>query len=350
MRAPVLRSFAVFIFAMFVHTFGQAAEGPPGRESPPVQLEPGPQLALLGQSLEQETADRQRYRLHAAALNNRVADALRLIERGVPADVRDRQGTTSLMVAAAFGNGEVADILIEHGADPNARGGVNGATPLHFAAMAGHPAVVNLLLANGARIDIGDYLGDAPLHYAAFYNRGAMIELLAAAGADVNLTNHAGLTPFSLASRHGRMAAMATFSHLGAREGGLVEATNAGDLVRVGKLISEGADVNAPGLWGTPLHMAAAKGYVAIAAALLDAHADMEATGDPSDARPLHVAALVNDAPMAAFLIERGADTGARDAEGRTPLVVAAAFASDAVVELLLHRSASRPAIDFTSQ
>lgn len=350
MKAPFLRSVAVLIFAMSVHTFGQAAEGPPGLASPAAPPESGVQLALLGQGLGHEAAPRPRYRLHAAALDNRVADALGLIERGVPVDVRDAQGATPLMVAAAFGNREVAEVLIGHGADPNARDSVNGATPLHFAAMAGHSALVNLLLASGARIDIRDSLGETPLHYAAFYNRADMIELLATAGANLDLPSHAGLTPFSLASRHGRMAATAALSGRGAREGSLIDAVNAGDLVRVRKLIAEGADVSASGLWGTPLHMAVAKGYVAIAAALLDAHADLESAGDPSDAHPLHVAALVDEAAMAAFLLERGADLEARDAEGRTPLMVAEAFASGAVAELLLLRSARPAAIDVTSR
>lgn len=339
MGALILRSATVLIFALSFHAFGYAADGPPDLARPPAtRLDSGTVLALLGQGIEHEAARPLRHPLHAAALSDRVAEALRLIDQGMSADERDPNGNTPLMVAAAFGNAEVAAALIERGADPNAHDGVHGATPLHFAAMAGYPAVVKLLLAHGARIGIHDSLGDVPLHYAALYNRGAVIELLAAAGADLNTPDNAGLTPFSLASRHGRMAGAATLSRLGAREGGLIAAVNAGDLVRVLKLIREGADVNATDLSGTVLHVAAAKGYIAIAAVLLDAGADIEATADPARAHPLHLAALVDDAPMAAFLIERGADVAARDGEGRTPLMVADAFHSAAVAELMLLR------------
>lgn len=338
MGTLILRNTAIILALSFCAS-AHAAAAPANPAAPPVvRPDPGTQLALLGQGKDYGPSRPLRHPLHSAALYDRVADVLRLIEGGTSADERDSTGTTPLMVAAAFGSEDAAGILIERGADPNAHDGIHGATPLHFAAMAGQGGVVKLLLAHGARLDIRDLLGETPLHYAALYNRGGTIELLAAAGADLNLTNGAGLTPFSLASRHGRVAGAATLSRLGAREGGLGAAVNAGDLVRVLKLIREGADVNATDLSGTALHVATAKGYIAIAAALLDAGADIEATADPARAHPLHLAALVDDAPMAAFLIERGADVAARDGEGRTPLMVADAFHSAAVAELMLLR------------
>src|SRR5688572_5031416 len=53
------------------------------------------------------------------------------------ADVRqtDRSGWTALHLAAGSGRGEVARLLLKHGADPNAAS-VGGATPLHSAAAA----------------------------------------------------------------------------------------------------------------------------------------------------------------------------------------------------------------------
>jgi ankyrin repeat protein len=345
MGTLILRSAAASILVVLLqvpaHVAAAAANPTAALASRP---DPGAQLALLGQGKDYGPSRPLRHPLHSAALYDRMVDVLRLIEGGTPADERDSTGTTPLMVAAAFGSEEAAGILIASGADPNAHDGIHGATPLHFAAMAGQGVVVRLLLAHGARLDIRDWLGETPLHYAAVYNRGSMIELLAAAGADLNLANNAGLTPFNLASRHGRTAGAAMLSRLGARQGGLGEAVNAGDLVRVLKLIRGGADVNQPELPGTALHLAAAKGYIAIAAALLDAHADIEATGDPARARPLHLAALVGDAPMAAFLIARGADAEARDGEGRTPLMVADAFHNAAVMELLLLRGVEAPA------
>jgi ankyrin repeat protein len=341
MGTLVFRAAAGLFLAVSLSTTGHAAGGPvaPG-PSPFATPDSGTQVALLGQGVEDQPDRPWRNVLHAAALNNRVDDALRLIRRGMAVDSTDQAGTTALMVAAAFGNADVAEALLDAGANPNAHDAANRTAPLHFAALAGHAAVIELLLARGAAIEIRDAHGESPLHYAAYYNRGAMIETLAASGADLNARDHAGMTPFDLASRHGRMAAVSALSRLGAREGGLLEAVNAGDLIRVRKLIGEGANVDESDLAGSPLHLAAAKGYVAIAAALLDARADIEAAGYPAGAHPLHLAALVNDAPMAAFLVESGSDVEARDGLGRTPLMVAVAFAGDAVADLLLRLGA----------
>jgi ankyrin repeat protein len=337
MGTLLLRAAAGLFLAVSLSTTGHAAgaltDPPPSRLA---TLNPGTQVALLGQGIEDQPDRPWRNVLHAAALNNRVDDALRLIRRGMSVDTTDRAGTTALMVAAAFGNVDVAEALLDAGANPNAHDAANRTAPLHFAALAGHAAMVKLLLARGAAVEIRDGHGESPLHYAAYYNRGAMIETLAGSGADLDARDHAGMTPFDLASRHGRMAAVSALSRLGAREGGLSEAVNAGDLIRVRKLIGEGANVDEADLAGSPLHLAAAKGFVAIAAALLDAHADIEAADYPAGAHPLHLAALVNDAPMVAFLVESGADVEARDALGRTPLMVAVAFASDAAADLLL--------------
>jgi uncharacterized protein len=57
------------------------------------------------------------------------------------------------------------------------------------------------------------------------------------------------------------------------------------------QLLAGGADVNEKDLFGTPLHLAAAKGELAIAVILIDRGADLEATGEPEGAHPLHTAA-----------------------------------------------------------
>src|SRR6185295_11266129 len=79
----------------------------------------------------------QSFPLHAAALNDDVPAAIRLIAGGIAVDVRDHEGRTPLMVAAAFGNAKVAATLLAEGASPRAHDRAYGDTPLHFAALAG---------------------------------------------------------------------------------------------------------------------------------------------------------------------------------------------------------------------
>jgi ankyrin repeat protein len=62
---------------------------------------------------------------------------------------------------------------------------------------------------------------------------------------------------------------------------------------------------------------------------------------------PLHWAALQDQARVVASLLDQGANPDARDPEGRTPLIVAAAFGSHAAAEVLLERGADPRLRDF---
>jgi ankyrin repeat protein len=122
------------------------------------------------------------------------------------------------------------------------------------------------------------------------------------------------------------------WSSSAARAGELTDAVKADDPQRIQALISGGADVNELDRFGTPLHMAVARGSVEIARVLIDAGADLEAEGSLG-ARPLHTAALGNQAAVAALLIERGAEVDTRDSKGMTPLIVAASYGHVEIAE-----------------
>ncbi len=277
------------------------------------------------------------YPLHWAALTDQAAVAGQLIDRGTPVDARDGQGRTPLMVAAAFDSVSVAKLLLSRGADPLARDTANGNTPLDFAAAAGKVEVAKLLLVHGVSVRAqAPQRGETPLHYAALYGHLKMIKFLVAEGADINAPDNTGVRPLQYARMRRQWLAVEALLELDARPDDLNDAVNAGDVARIQDLVAHGADVNAPNLFGTPLHLAAATGQTWIAWMLIDAGADLEAEGDPGRAHPLHLAALSNHPATAALLIERGADLDARNVEGRTPLSVAAAYGNVAVAETLL--------------
>ena len=288
------------------------------------------------------------FALHAAALADdatRIGDLVRL---GYDVDQRDRYGKTPLMVAAAFGNRAAANALLDLGAGLAVADTATGARALHYAARAGHVGIdsATLLIARGAAVNAGARRGETALHAAAAFGHLGMIALLAAEGADLDAKDGDGLRPLQYARRLGRLPAVAALLRLGSLEDGIHEAVDAGDLARVRQLLRQGVPADEPGLDGTPLHRAAARGHIAIAAALLDAGADIDAVGDPVGAHPLHVAAIANQPALAAFLIERGANLESRDAEGRTPLMAAAAFSSTTVGALLILASADIRAVD----
>jgi ankyrin repeat protein len=78
-------------------------------------------------------------------------------------------GRTPLHEAAVRGEAEVGRLLIERGADVNARGGGYDATPLHNAAICGHRELVDLLLAaNADRNAVDGGLGATAAEWADF--------------------------------------------------------------------------------------------------------------------------------------------------------------------------------------
>lgn len=92
------------------------------------------------------------------------------------ADGETRQ--RALAMAAQHGRAEIVRLLLDAGEDPNRFAPVGGhshATPLHQAALAGHEAVVRLLVERGARLDTRDILhGGTPLDWATYGKRTAV--------------------------------------------------------------------------------------------------------------------------------------------------------------------------------
>src|SRR5262249_51652977 len=108
----------------------------------------------------------------------------------------------------------------------------------------------------------------------------------------------------------------------------LLDAVKDNNIVLVKLRLTEGADVNEVDLFGTPLHYAAARNSAEIAKVLIYAGAKLEAEAveDQRRAHPLHTAARGNAVDVAEFLVGRGAQLNARDADGATPLSVAASY------------------------
>ncbi|CAN0077649.1 unnamed protein product, partial [Sphacelaria rigidula] len=65
------------------------------------------------------------------ARHNRVQDVERMLDQGVPADVRDAHGNTILIVACQNGHKRVLKAALRRGANANATN-ARGNTALHF--------------------------------------------------------------------------------------------------------------------------------------------------------------------------------------------------------------------------
>ncbi|MCM2250855.1 MAG: ankyrin repeat domain-containing protein, partial [Ramlibacter sp.] len=98
---------------------------------------------------------------------------------------------------------EMVKKLIKRDADVNKPGW----TPLHYAATAGHLAIMELLLEQHAFIDAESPNGTTPLMMAAHYGTPAAVKLLLDAGADTAMRNQLGLSAIDFAHRAGRQEA-----------------------------------------------------------------------------------------------------------------------------------------------
>lgn len=94
---------------------------------------------------------------------------------------------TLLHAAAVRGQLEVLEILLERGADPNARGGYDDQTPLHAAAWDDRPGAIHALAAAGADVDrpSGKVHRTPPLTWGIINGSVEAVEALLACGATV---------------------------------------------------------------------------------------------------------------------------------------------------------------------
>ena len=116
-------------------------------------------------------------------------------------------GFTPLHLASFFGKREAVELLLAHGAEPDARGrGWMTGTSLHSAASANHTGTAAMLLDAGADPDARQTHGWTALHAAARNGNVALVELLLAHGADPAATNDDGASPLDLAEEGGAPA------------------------------------------------------------------------------------------------------------------------------------------------
>lgn len=102
-----------------------------------------------------------------------------LVEEGVEA-IAQCKGKSALHWAADSGFQDIAELLIERGADLNGRDS-SGLTPLHWAAFENHPDLVEYFLGLGAEHDTVDQWGDSPLEDARGRYQTQVVALLEAA-------------------------------------------------------------------------------------------------------------------------------------------------------------------------
>ena len=134
----------------------------------------------------------------------------------------ERGAGVSLFEASAIGLGDKARQLLE--GDPSLVSAYShdGWTPLHLASFFGHPDLVALLLDHGADVNARSRSerfarANTPLHAAAANSQVAAARVLVERGADVNARDGSGFTPLALAANSRSDLLMLLLMEKGAR-------------------------------------------------------------------------------------------------------------------------------------
>lgn len=185
----------------------------------------------------------------------------------------------ALIEAAKTGNLEQVNLAISDWGDVDAKGGKLMATPLHYATVHGHMAIVERLLAKGADTELTDANGETPLHDAAAFGRVEVGQTLLTHEAQVNSLTPEERTPLDYA----------------------IDA-NAEEMIELLRMNGgkTGAELS--------IHTAAKRGDTEAIRQHLDAGVDVNLLDD-SEATPLDYATKLETEETAKFLRKQGGKT-----------------------------------------
>ena len=130
--------------------------------------------------------------LHFAALNGATTSMRVLLETSSNRDLNqgDLQGCKPLHLACEVGATGIAMLLLDHGADPNAKAS-DVVTPLHMAALRGDAMLIARLLEAGARADTVNHAGKTARELALEHGHDHCLALLDAAASPSLDARHA---------------------------------------------------------------------------------------------------------------------------------------------------------------
>lgn len=312
--------------------------------------------ALLHQGADRNAAEADgATALHWAAYQDDSEAVRLLLAAGANVKAANRYGVTPLTLACVTGSGAVVEQLLVAGADPNTTL-PGGETALMTAARTGRLPAVKALLARGANVHAREERrGQTALMWAAGEGHAEVVERLIEQGADFKARVESGFTPFLFAVREGHTAVVQVLLKAGVNVNEVVERPGGGPRATQGR--------GWPAVGTSALLLAATNGHFDLAARLLEAGADPNASR--AGYTPLHVLTIVrkpgggdNDpAPIGSGtmtslqlvrkLKEHGADLNARmtrrvslgltglNTTGATPFLMAARSADADLMRLL---------------
>jgi len=253
-----------------------------------------------------------------------------LLEAGADVDSPNPEGQTALMLVARTGALDAAQLLLDHGATIDAREGWGGQTALMWASARRHPRMMERLIEHGADIDARssrrDYQrhvqaegrpknldtgGFTPLLYAARENCIACVDVLLANGADIDLPDPDGVSPLHVAIMNANW-----------------------DLAK--QMIEVGADVNQWDIYGEAPLFTSLGNYTRINGG----RASIDPLNETEGLDIVHMLLDHGANPNMQLFFKPSNVRGSTNTRGSTPLIRAATNGDQEMVELLLEYGA----------
>lgn len=305
-----------------------------------------------------------------AVKRNKLAEVKKFIDAKTDLNAHNDAGDTALHIAAKQGLPEMAQMLLDHGADPRkGRKDEPQQLPIDDAVNFGKTEMVALLTRNGGYIPGNTVDGRTLLHRAVEKGKPGMVEAMINAGADANEMTPNGTTPLllALAARQEETAVTLLqfpdvihgintyFTKTDPRKRTAFQIAIERGMARVAdKMLEFGADVNARDDTGaTPMEHAIAQGNLALVKTLFFEGADLNR--DTGRGTALYLAASTPEitdaaarAQIVAFMLRHGADPDIPSQDtGQTALAAALqAPKGDAAADEILKYRVNTEAVD----
>uniref|UniRef100_A0A8C6ML41 Protein phosphatase 1 regulatory subunit 12C n=1 Tax=Nothobranchius furzeri TaxID=105023 RepID=A0A8C6ML41_NOTFU len=251
------------------------------------------------------------------------------------------------LAACANGDTEEAEAMLEEAKQTKTRNGegmldivncsnADGITALHQACIDGSIEMVTFLVDHGASVNQVDSEGWTPLHVASSCGNPDIVEFLLQKGASLTAVNCDGDVPLDIALDEATDTLLQDYSQkLGVNLEAAKRREEEQMMADARTWLSEGlpADVRNPRTGATPLHVAAAKGYLEALKILCQCGLDVSAI-DFDGWTPLHAAAHWGQPEACCVLAEQLCNMEARSNGGQTPFDVADENLTDLLEEL----------------
>ena len=307
------RGLAVAVVAVAVLATACTSSSTDPEAQPITTATPTPPETAMPEPGEQTRLDA---RLIAAAWDNDVELARRLIDRGADVNAQDDTQQSAFLIAASEGYVALLDLTLRQGADLDSKDSFNG-TALIRATERGHAAIAGRLVRAGIDVDHVNNLGWTALHESVILGDGTeryvdTVRVLVAAGADVGIP---AVDDDLTAGQHAEQMGQTAVADL------LRKTAEAEDIRR---RAAQEASV-----------AAASDGDADAAALMLRSKADLEGRDD-HDRTALLLASTYDRVPVARLLVALGADPDALDDRHDTPWLVTGVTGSVAMLEALL--------------